>query len=241
MSVSHTPGVRLVGRTLLHIVVGGRAWSRFLLFALMVVVTVGSAVAATRVIDGDTLDLDGTRFRIHGIDAPEAGQTCMRPDGGHWPCGTEAIRAMQRLVSARPVTCASGSLDGYGRTVAVCSSGGLDLGRTMVSRGMAFAFRKYSADYAAEEDEARRRRIGVWQADTETPWDYRAWKWKAGVQEAPSGCPIKGNISKGGHIYHAPWSPWYTKTRIDTAKGERWFCTEAEAVGAGWRAPVWGK
>ena len=38
-----------------------------------------------------------------------------------------------------------------------------------------------------------------------------------------------------GRIYHMPWSPWYGKIRIDEAKGKRWFCTEAEALAAGWR------
>jgi hypothetical protein len=55
-------------------------------------------------------------------------------------------------------------------------------------------------------------------------------------QAAVSGdCPIKGNITSSGHIYHMPWSPWYEKVRIDTAKGERWFCSEREALAAGWR------
>ena len=36
-------------------------------------------------------------------------------------------------------------------------------------------------------------------------------------------------------IYHVPDGASYPKTRIDTAKGERWFCTEAEARVAGWR------
>ena len=48
-------------------------------------------------------------------------------------------------------------------------------------------------------------------------------------------CLIKGNISPGGRIYHLPGSDSYDKTRIDEARGERWFCTEAEALEAGWR------
>ena len=49
-------------------------------------------------------------------------------------------------------------------------------------------------------------------------------------------CRIKGNISrKGTRIYHVPGGAWYAKTRIDTAKGERWFCTESEARSAAWR------
>jgi hypothetical protein len=43
--------------------------------------------------------------------------------------------------------------------------------------------------------------------------------------------------AKGERIYHAPWSKHYPARRIDTTKGERWFCTEAEAIAVGWRAP----
>ena len=47
---------------------------------------------------------------------------------------------------------------------------------------------------------------------------------------------IKGNIGAGGEkIYHVPGSPYYERTEIDESKGERWFCTVAEAVEAGWR------
>ncbi len=53
---------------------------------------------------------------------------------------------------------------------------------------------------------------------------------------APDQCRIKGNISrKGERIYHMPGGEWYDRTKIDPAKGERWFCSEAEAEAAGWR------
>lgn len=56
--------------------------------------------------------------------------------------------------------------------------------------------------------------------------------------EPPSGaCLIKGNVSKNGRIYHTPGSRWYDETVIDTSKGERWFCSEREAIDAGWRVP----
>ncbi len=52
----------------------------------------------------------------------------------------------------------------------------------------------------------------------------------------PGTCTIKGNISAEGEgIYHVPGGEYYILTRINTAKGERWFCTEAEARAAGWR------
>jgi hypothetical protein len=51
-----------------------------------------------------------------------------------------------------------------------------------------------------------------------------------------SQCNIKGNISVSGErIYHLPDGQFYDVTRIDPFKGERWFCTEAEARSAGWR------
>ena len=56
----------------------------------------------------------------------------------------------------------------------------------------------------------------------------------AAAQTPP--CLIKGNISsKGERIYHPPGCRYYNATVIEPAKGERWFCTEAEAVAAGWR------
>jgi hypothetical protein len=56
------------------------------------------------------------------------------------------------------------------------------------------------------------------------------------VAEQRVACMIKGNISfRGERIYHVPGQRYYDKTQIDTSKGERWFCTEQEAVGAGWQ------
>ena len=48
-------------------------------------------------------------------------------------------------------------------------------------------------------------------------------------------CPIKGNISSGGKIYHIPGGASYAATVIDQSAGERWFCTESDALAAGWR------
>ena len=46
---------------------------------------------------------------------------------------------------------------------------------------------------------------------------------------------IKGNVTANGRIYHLPWSPWYNRIRMDGTKGKRWFCSEKEAIAAGWR------
>jgi hypothetical protein len=56
------------------------------------------------------------------------------------------------------------------------------------------------------------------------------------AQEQRAGCVIKGNISSSGErIYHVPGQRYYDKTLINALQGERWFCTEQEAIAAGWR------
>lgn len=198
---------------------------------------------AVRVVDGDTIVVSGITHRIHGIDAPEVGQTCKAISGKQWPCGKAALAEMEKLVlSAARVKCDDRGQDGYGRQLSVCRADGQDIGKRLVEDGLAWSFKKYSHDYAADEENARSRAVGVWQAETETPWDFRTHQWERAVQSVPDHrCPIKGNINdKGERIYHAPWSPWYSRTKVSISHGERWFCNEAEAVAAGWRAPYWG-
>lgn len=199
----------------------------------------GAAHAQTRVVDGDTLEINGTVYRLNGIDAPEAGQQCKKPSGASWHCGQASIDAMAELSAGKTVRCEGTKSDGYGRTIGTCFADGIDLGAEMVRTGNAWAFVKYSEVYVQQERQAREERLGVWQGPAVAPWDYRAALWESATQEAPKGCPIKGNISQNGRIYHPPWSPWYKRTKINTAKGEHWFCSEAEAIEAGWRAPRW--
>ncbi|WP_299911420.1 thermonuclease family protein [uncultured Paracoccus sp.] len=206
----------------------------FVLAALFIATTSTAALAQTRVVDGDTFDLDGLRIRINGIDAPEFGQHC-----GDWDCGQAALEQLDALISAGTVSCEALDQDKYGRTIARCDVDGQDLGDAMIAAGLARAFMRYSDDYVGAEETARVAAVGIWQGDYETPWDFRERKWAEAAQKAPEGCPIKGNISSGGKIYHAPWSPWYGKTRINVSKGERWFCSEDDAIAAGWRAPIW--
>lgn len=205
-----------------------------ILAALMLWIAAAPAGAQTRVVDGDTLEIGGTIYRLNGIDAPEHGQKC-----GTWDCGAEATDALVEMVKGRRVTCDPISKDGYGRVIATCYADGNDIGGALVDEGLAWAFRRYSTEYTDAETVAKARSLGIWSGTFTAPWDFREAQWTSAAQKAPDGCPIKGNISRNGRIYHAPWSPWYDKTRINTSKGERWFCSEAEAVAAGWRAPYW--
>jgi endonuclease YncB( thermonuclease family) len=188
-----------------------------------------------RVIDGDTLDIHGERVRLEGIDAPELAQACGRRRGGTWRCGEAAASALRRLIAARAIVCQRQGRDKYGRTLGVCFADGHDINAEMVREGLAWAFVRYSRTYVREEAQAREERVGVWQGAAEAPWDFRAKRWAGAEIGAPRGCAIKGNVSAHGRIYHMPWSPWYGEVKIEAAKGERWFCSEAEALAAGWR------
>ena len=200
----------------------------------------GVVTGSARVIDGDTLDVGGVRMRLHGIDAPESGQRC-RAGGKRWSCGREATRALAGRIGGRSIECQKRDRDRYGRVVAACSASGRDLNAWMVAEGWAFAYRRYSNAYVGEESAARAARRGVWRGEVVPPWEWRKGKRLGGTrttarQESGGGCNIKGNISKNGtRIYHVPGGRYYDQTRINTSKGERWFCSENEARAAGWR------
>src|SRR5207302_6763402 len=73
------------------------------------------------VIDGDTLEIQGTRIRLWGIDAPESSQLCRGDDSLQYRCGAKAANDLDAFIAARPVACVPTTLDRYGRTVASCS------------------------------------------------------------------------------------------------------------------------
>lgn len=193
------------------------------------------------VIDGDTIDIQGTRLRLHGIDAPEAGQPCTTRDGNQWRCGQRAALALDQHIAGRPVRCERKDVDRYGRIVAECFLGGQSLNRWMVQQGWAVAYRQYSRAYVQDEDRARQSGRNIWSGHFDMPADHRrSGRSAAGVPAgtiAPDpACPLKGNISRrGDRIYHAPGQADYDRTAINADDGERWFCSHEEARAAGWR------
>ena len=211
-----------------------------------------------RVIDGDSILVGRVEVRLHGIDAPEAKQTCVL-DGVRWPCGRQATRALRNLIEGRVVVCDERDRDNYGRVVAVCRHDGTNVNAWLVANGWAMAYRRHSLAYVHPESEARSARRGIWRGDFVAPWDWRQTE-AAGARDtalpsrtaqtrsqrpafAPGGCNIKGNISynSGRRLYHMPGDPDYADTRISVARGERWFCSEAEARAAGWQPAVKSK
>ena len=191
-----------------------------------------------RIVDGDTIDIGGQRIRLHGIDAPESKQTCLE-NGIRWHCGTNATFALAERIGKNLVVCQQRDVDRYKRIVAVCRLAGPegpDVNRWMVANGWALAYRRYSPDYVIDEKTAKKAGRGLWRGEFVSPWEWRRGK-RLVTEKKPAGhCVIKGNIGRGGvRIYHVPTGQYYSRTRIDPGKGERWFCSEREARRAGWR------
>ncbi len=191
-------------------------------------------VGTARVIDGDTLDVAGVRIRLFGVDAVEKSQKCKARSGLEWQCGEWVTQQLADRLRGVTLRCQALELDKYGRTVARCFAGQTDISQQLVQLGQGFAYRKYSRAYVADEAQAVAHNRGLWQNQVQLPSDYRAARASQSVAPDPA-CGIKGNISKSGHIYHLEGQRYYAQTGINTARGERWFCSEAEAIAAGWR------
>ena len=195
-------------------------------------------VGRASVIDGDTFKINKFPIRLHGIDAPETDQSCHDQDGKPYRCGELAKTQMVKYTKGKTVTCNINRRDRYKRLIGVCYAGNQDLNGLLVSDGLALAYRQYSKKYIEAENIAKLNKVGLWQGSFVKPWDWRKGKRLVKESTKHSGkCMIKGNISSSGKIYHTPSSPWYKRTKINTGKGERWFCSEEDAKAAGWRPP----
>ena len=108
-------------------------------------------------------------------------------------------------------------------------------------QGHAFAASGLFASYSGLEREARTAKAGMWAGgEAERPSEFRAKVWEEAKRRAPDGCPIKGLVTGRERVYVLPWSPDYERGRIQKARGERWFCSEQEALAAGWKPAVRG-
>lgn len=124
-------------------------------------------------VDGDSINIGETRFRLFGIDAVEARQTCNR-GGETWNCGQDAAAALRALTDGRSVYCMQRGSDPYGRVVATCTVNGIDLAEQMVRMGYAVALRDFSTAYVHAEEAAKSRGAGIWSSEFQVPTDYRA-------------------------------------------------------------------
>ena len=107
------------------------------------------------VIDGDTIDISGTRIRLSGIDAPELDH----------PYGKNAKWALVNLCKGQEVRAVFDGDLSHDRTVATCYlADGRDLSAEMVKAGMAIDWRKFSGGkYQGLEPDGIRKKL--WRCD----------------------------------------------------------------------------
>lgn len=190
----------------------------------------GSTATVVAVADGDTFEVmlvNGRRERVRmlGIDTPET----VHPSKPVQCFGKEASDRLHALLDGRDVTLdvnPAEDRDDYGRLLRYVAIDGEDIGARMVAEGFAFSLKQFPHprldQYNALERSAREGSLGLWGPTC----SY--------APLAPAGCAIKGNVSDGKRSYHLPGCSGYAQTQIDPARGERWFCSEQEALAAGW-------
>ena len=125
-----------------------------------------------RVVDGDTIVLNGEKIRFSGIDTPELKQTCLK-DSREVPCGMTAKMLLVKKIGNATIECISEGKDNYKRTLAECFVNGESLSKFLVRSGYAFAYRKYSTKFIKDEEFAKTNKLGMWAMTFQYPWDYR--------------------------------------------------------------------
>ena len=125
-----------------------------------------------KIIDGDTIHINGEKIRFSGIDTPELKQTCINNKKIIF-CGLEAKNLLAKIINNRDVNCISEGKDQYKRTLAECFVGDLSISSYLVREGYAFAYRKYSEKFVKDEEFAKKNNKGIWSMTFEYPWIYR--------------------------------------------------------------------
>ena len=126
-----------------------------------------------RVLTADTLEINGVRMQLFGIDAPEMNQSCANAKGRSYRCGQEAANWLKGWITGYNLDCQIMGRAANGNYVGVCSLGDYDLGAALVNAGWAVANREESEIYVPYEDEARSKRNGLWSGRFYKPKDWR--------------------------------------------------------------------
>mgnify|MGYP001586532045 CR=1 FL=1 len=130
-------------------------------------------VGVASVIDGDTIEIHGSRIRLFGVDAPESRQTCVQ-ESKPWKCGAASANALDIMIDARTVSCEQVDTDRYKRAVAKCTVGDVSINSWLVREGWAIDYEKYShGAYAPDQDEAKSARRGIWASEFDNPEEVR--------------------------------------------------------------------
>ena len=125
-----------------------------------------------KIVDGDTIYLNGEKIRFSGIDTPELKQICNK-DNQIVLCGINAKKLLVDKIGNNEVRCIKEGRDQYKRILAECFVNGVSLSSYLVKSGYAFAYRKYSKKFIPDENYARLNNRGMWSMKFEYPWNWR--------------------------------------------------------------------
>ncbi|MDI3566973.1 thermonuclease family protein [Bradyrhizobium sp. Arg816] len=234
---------------------------RVMMVALFAVIT--SPVCAARlsgpprILDGNTIEIEQTKLRLSGIEAPETDQICLDAHGRKWACGVAARDELIKHSNGRTWDCHTTGVDEYGRSRGSCFIEGEDVNAWMVRSGWALSSGPSTHTYVIYEVVASKAYAGLWSGAFIAPWDWRdrskgtiiigassvpidAQELLLGfalLSDPPSSeCLIKGTVDPNGErIYHLPGQLSYEQIDMTKKPGERWLCSEAEAEATGWR------
>lgn len=148
---------------------------RFLFLLILFMWQSFAANAELYAVDGDSLEGDGRRIRLEGIDAPEYKQYCFTAEGDKYMCGQDSLAYLQELMKNKKTECkCEAEPDRYKRELCVCYADDLELNRQMVAAGQAVSY--LSQRYKTEEKQAQAQKLGVWQGKFMRPALYRTLK-----------------------------------------------------------------
>jgi endonuclease YncB( thermonuclease family) len=235
------------------------------LIAVLIFFVVNSSRAAEAIItDGDTLILNGSPYRLDGVDAPETDQVCLDAAGAVWTCGIEARDQLKNFVGKRDVRCESKQYDTVyrNRRIGICRIEGVatTLNEWLVREGWALNFEPYAKGrFKAAEEDARKEGRGLWRGCFSAPQAQRRGTKKeakllgsactSGMDKEvrdmlfpahpamPPGCLIKGKIAARAQVtgHRGIYHMAGCRSYARTKTPYRWFCSEDEAQAEGFR------
>jgi len=173
-----------------------------------------TSVTIVRVVDGDTaVTQKGDYLRLAGIDASEYPKGCL---------SLKAKERLEELILGKTVKIEILKKDHFGRILAFLFLDDVLVNKVLVEEGFARVTSDnldYSPVLIKAEQEAKKIKKGIWSS----------------LCSGQKDCIIKGNVRKDKKtkIYHLPDCYNYKKIVIDESQGDKWFCSEKEAIKAG--------